>query len=87
MMQVVYSARVMEPHRDEIAAKEIHDAICRNEAVERDLQSLRDGTSRYSTPREDAILLGVCGTIFAILITLICICIHYASQIDHWGLK
>ena len=83
----------MKPHLNDLYA--VHNPDVKRERptlppspflppIERDIQSLRDGTGRYSTPREDAILLGVCGVIFAILITLICVCIHYADKIDHW---
>jgi hypothetical protein len=45
--------------------------------VDRDCEALRDGTPRYSTPREDVIVLGVLAVICTALIGL---CVHFAQK-------
>lgn len=45
---------------------------------------LRNGTARYSTPREDAILAVVVAGIFAFLGGAIYLCVHYGAAIDSW---
>ena len=45
--------------------------------VDRDCEALRDGTPRYSTPREDVIVLSVLAVICAALIGL---CVHFAQK-------
>ena len=45
--------------------------------ADRDCEALRNGTARYSTPREDAALFAVLGTITAALIWAI---VHFAQK-------
>jgi hypothetical protein len=45
--------------------------------VDRDCEALRNGTPRYSTPREDVIVLGVLAVICTALIGL---CVHFAQK-------
>lgn len=45
--------------------------------VERDMQSLRDGTGRYSTPKEDAILIGILSVVVLTIVGAICLCVHF----------
>lgn len=45
--------------------------------ADRDCESLRNGTARYSTPREDVIVLGVLAVICTALIGL---CVHFAQK-------
>ena len=52
----------------------------RQTSVDRDLQG-----SKPCTPTEDAILLGICFGVFALLIAAIWLIVHYGSQIDTWG--
>jgi hypothetical protein len=48
--------------------------------VDQDSESLRNGTARYNTPREDAILFSVLAAIAAVLVAAILLCAHYAQK-------
>lgn len=48
--------------------------------VDRDCESLRNGTARYSTPREDAALFAVLGTVTAAIIGAIWLALHFAQK-------
>ncbi len=49
--------------------------------ADRDCEALRNGTARYSTLREDVIVLGVLAVICAALIGVV---VHFAPIIDAW---
>ena len=46
--------------------------------IDSDCEALRNGTARYSTPREDVIALGVLAVICTALIG---ICVHFAQKV------
>ena len=48
--------------------------------VDRDCESLRNGTARYSTPREDAAPFAVLGIVAAAIIGAIWLAVHFAQK-------
>ena len=63
-----------EPDRRE----NVRPKIFFDNSVEEDLESLRDGTGRYSTPKEDAIFTG---SLIIVFLALIGLCWYFASHI------
>jgi hypothetical protein len=61
-----------------VEAVRIAQTAPETEKMDRDCESLRNGTASYSTPREDAALFAVLGTI---TIALIGLCVYFAQKV------
>ena len=81
MMKTVFECRWVERIEDVPDWRE----ICAKNSVDADCEALRTGNARYCTRKEEAIFWCLVSGIFAVLLSLIMLCWHFAPAIDKWG--